>query len=185
MRLSAFSKELKKEMINYYIACPRCGHTNSLSAYQCVECGIKLANQTLEATSVEETMQLQSRTAPFMAEVDLNLNLYPGEVAIYLVEARFLLRFKYVQPIMIGRDDQPYSSNVQYIDLATYCAFERGMSRHHALIQRAKGIYYITDLDSSNGTTVNGKLIGNNHSHPLENDSLILLGKFGFVFQYG
>jgi len=47
-------------------------------------------------------------------------------------------------------------------------------SRHHAIIQRQGVVYQITDLDSGNGTYVNGKRI----TEPtlLKNGDIVLIG---------
>ncbi len=52
------------------------------------------------------------------------------------------------------------------------------VSRHHAKIERIKSVVYITDLDSRNGTKVNGTSIKPNEPHQLANLDTITIGKF-------
>jgi Protein of unknown function (DUF3662)/FHA domain len=55
------------------------------------------------------------------------------------------------------------------------------VSRQHALIARSGGSTTITDLGSSNGTVVNGRLIGDDPSHLVPGDEVVLgTVRFGF-----
>jgi serine/threonine protein kinase len=50
------------------------------------------------------------------------------------------------------------------------------VSRRHARITRGRGGYFISDLGSSNGTTVNGRPLIAHHAHPLRNGDRIKVG---------
>ena len=50
------------------------------------------------------------------------------------------------------------------------------VSRHHARITKGRGGYFITDLGSSNGTTVNGRPLVAHHAHLLRNSDQIKVG---------
>lgn len=61
-----------------------------------------------------------------------------------------------VEAYVIGRSDNS-SSYTPDIDLAIYSAQEKGVSRRHAVLVRYKGLVQVIDLDSVNGTFINGK----------------------------
>ena len=63
------------------------------------------------------------------------------------------------------------------IDLAAFDAFSSGVSRRHATIRRKGGRVVLLDLDSANGTYVNGKRLGPRQEEPLANGDVIALGK--------
>jgi pSer/pThr/pTyr-binding forkhead associated (FHA) protein len=57
--------------------------------------------------------------------------------------------------IVIGRSDEGEKSDLG-LDLAPYGAEQHGVSRVHAAFSYDKGAIYIEDLDSTNGTRING-----------------------------
>jgi pSer/pThr/pTyr-binding forkhead associated (FHA) protein len=63
------------------------------------------------------------------------------------------------------------------IDLSAYDAFSSGVSRRHATIRRRGSRVVLLDLDSANGTYVNGKRLGPRQEEPLANGDVIALGK--------
>jgi CheY-like chemotaxis protein len=63
-----------------------------------------------------------------------------------------------------------------YLDLGNYGAFDKGVSRVHAKIKRAGKGFEIEDLDSANGTFVNGHSLIGQESVQLKNGDEIRLG---------
>ena len=54
-------------------------------------------------------------------------------------------------------------------------------SRHHAMIQRIKDDYYLKDLDSTNGTLLNGQKIQSGKYFKLHSGDKITIGKTELV----
>ncbi|MFQ3566496.1 MAG: FHA domain-containing protein [Aggregatilineales bacterium] len=77
--------------------------------------------------------------------------------------------------IVIGRSDQ-HSSVRPDVDLAVYGAEEAGVSRRHALIRAEPERLTIVDLESGNGTLVNGIRLQPNVPQILKNEDRIQLG---------
>ncbi len=75
------------------------------------------------------------------------------------------------QPVLIGRHD-PQKGKVD-IDLTPYRGSEY-VSRQHAKIYPHYGRWYITDLKSSNGTFLNGKVLL--RAMPLNDGDVIAIG---------
>jgi len=66
-----------------------------------------------------------------------------------------------VEGYVFGRSDST-SSYEPDIDLFEHGAQDMGVSRRHAVLLRHRGIIHIMDLDSVNGTFVNGKRLSPN-----------------------
>ena len=79
--------------------------------------------------------------------------------------------------LTVGRAD-PDEGYVPAIDLGPYGAHDAGVSRRHAILFSAEGGVYIRDLDSTNGTRINGFDLEPNQAYKLhEGDRL----EFGHV----
>lgn len=57
-----------------------------------------------------------------------------------------------------------------------------GISRNHAIVQYERGKWYITDLNSANGTYVNGKRIEQGTPKKIGNGDIIKIGEKEFLF---
>jgi pSer/pThr/pTyr-binding forkhead associated (FHA) protein len=64
------------------------------------------------------------------------------------------------------------------IDLSKYNAYERGVSRLHAVVSIKDKQVNITDLGSANGTWLNGVRLPPHTAHRLKDGDRITLGKF-------
>lgn len=76
---------------------------------------------------------------------------------------------------VIGRSDAR-STFVPDVDLVIYSALERGVSRRHATFVRNEGILHVIDLNSVNGTFINGNRLQADVPYPLHNGDLLKLG---------
>ena len=87
--------------------------------------------------------------ARFNQRTILNLTLKDFEVSF---------RFFYddIDQIVIGRSD-PVTGSIPDVDLASYDALNKGVSRSHALIVRREGSLNLVDQGSPNGTFLNGQ----------------------------
>ena len=56
------------------------------------------------------------------------------------------------------------------------------ISRIHARIQKKGDGYWIADLDSKNGTFVNGKKLGHGEEYLLQEDDLVVFADIGYRF---
>ncbi len=60
-----------------------------------------------------------------------------------------------------------------------------GISRLHAMIKETDGRYYLSDLNSLNGTFINGDMIGANAMAEISDGDVISLADISFTFQTG
>lgn len=70
-----------------------------------------------------------------------------------------------------------FSSNPREVDLTPYGAADRGVSREHAQIHIKDNQVYITDLNSTNGTFVQGERLDPNTPKVIKKGNELLLGR--------
>ena len=76
-----------------------------------------------------------------------------------------------------GSGAQPFADNRVMIGRAPQCDIVLAVpevSRQHALVVRSSGTTTITDLGSSNGTAVNGRLLDDDPAHLVPGDEIVL-----------
>lgn len=77
---------------------------------------------------------------------------------------------------LVGRAD-PVSNYFPEVDLATHGALENGVGRRHMQLLVQNGQIVAEDLDSTNGTFVNGQKLAAKTPHPLNNGDELRLGR--------
>jgi DNA-binding response OmpR family regulator/pSer/pThr/pTyr-binding forkhead associated (FHA) protein len=85
------------------------------------------------------------------------------------------LKVQVESQLVIGRYDK--ASQVQPdIDLGVYGAEEKGVSRRHLTIRADEDQLVVVDLNSGNGTLLNGNRLEPNIPHPVKNEDKLQLG---------
>jgi hypothetical protein len=100
-----------------------------------------------------------------------------GEVV--LITERGMRRLDFLsneRAFILGRFTQLYRYT-NFIDLTPFGGKEFGVSRIHAQIHLEDGLFYITDLNSKNGTFLEGTWITANQPMKLQSGDLITLGR--------
>lgn len=67
-------------------------------------------------------------------------------------------------------------------DMTDYCLDHRTVSRLHLRIDKKEGVYIVTDLNSTNGTTVEGYQLQSNETVSIKSGDLICLAEIGYRF---
>lgn len=154
--------------------CKSCGAVNRPGEMICRECGDLLFLPT------------PSNTAK------LRLETYVADV---LVEAPHLLQLKINGQVcqtplrdgltvLIGRDISDLRGET-VIDLFPLQAAERGVSREHAAIYVEGASVFVTDLESTNGTYLNGRLLRPHQPYILRSGDVIHFGRLEARVQLG
>lgn len=71
-----------------------------------------------------------------------------------------------------------------HIDLDPFGARDKGVSRIHAQLHMANNRLYITDMESTNGTYVDGIQTQPNQAHQLRQGSNLILGRLNIQVMY-
>jgi pSer/pThr/pTyr-binding forkhead associated (FHA) protein len=163
------------------IKCPVCSNQEMEGAIFCRECGAQLAfGEGLRTTNIKVSPGFESEKS---AENNLSNSqfdpstLAPDVVAkLHLLKSGVFLPIVETQEVIIGRASEGQSL-LPDIDLGPFQAFEAGVSRLHATLRVTSDGVIITDLGSSNGTSINGLKIEPQVPYRLTNGDVVSLGK--------
>ncbi|MBA3868222.1 MAG: FHA domain-containing protein [Anaerolineae bacterium] len=92
------------------------------------------------------------------------------------------IRINLTHPAILGRAE----SNDPDIDvnLASHEAAQKGVSRHHASLEKVSNNVMLTDLNSTNGTFLNGQRLLPNQRHLIRDSDEIKLGRLVMYIFY-
>jgi hypothetical protein len=151
--------------------CEKCGKSNSPDAPYCYSCGYVLPAglRTINTGTLDDNEgsdpQVRWGTAYFGEQSILRVRIdHIGEI----IEARFDVE------CILGRAGGDAVPNV---DLSPYDAQKMGVSRQHAKLTHENATIMIQDLDSVNGTFLNGKRLLPYQPRVLRNDDELGLGR--------
>ncbi|MFQ5942784.1 MAG: FHA domain-containing protein [Anaerolineales bacterium] len=154
------------------IECPTCKHAEFVGTLYCSECGTRLV--------------LTAPIGPGGDFIDFNSPdtreppMGPGLAAGAIFGLRVMKTGDMVS--LAGRDNYTLGRSagsqaiVPDVDLDTYGAQDQGISRLHAEIRLDESGVHVVDLDSVNGTLINGKRIEPQDPHELHNKDIVQLG---------
>lgn len=191
------------------ITCPSCKHENLEGALICEACSQPLharrsaPTKTFGDSEVPETLAIprselgvaEAKVAPEQLPDDLETPravAIPGEVDEFLVSARLVIdldgdtiehTIAIQDRIVIGRVDHR-TDFLPDLNLARYAAWEKGVSRLHAAINREGDQLFLVDLASTNGTYLNGERLDPREPHLLRDGDRICLGLFELRIYY-
>jgi|SRR5688572_28076074 len=162
--------------------CPVCKLSNDVKAIVCQHCGAPLGQDvtgvpttkrvedSFEFTEEIKEQVVRAPTPPPLGMLLFLLN--KGEPVAFMIEEEFVL----------GRVGG--STAEAMVDLTNYDAFVMGVSRRHALIRAAGEKYVLIDLNSSNGTWLNGQRLVPTRTYDLPSGGVIQLGRMGLIVTY-
>lgn len=139
------------------IECPQCQHQEFVGTMFCTECGARLIS-----TSGAPTVSI-SRDEIHAESLVTKPNLSEGpELESGAVLGLRVVSTGDVVPL-IGRENYTLGRTIEGqavvpdVDLGPFDGYEQGVSRMHAEVRFADGGVILVDLESANGTLVNGK----------------------------
>lgn len=91
------------------------------------------------------------------------------------------LKFPYNARILVGRADDEETASDLMLELSHYGGETNGVSRIHAAIHDQDGMVFITDLNSTNGTRINGLPLVPNQAYRLRETDEIQLGNLTLI----
>lgn len=159
------------------IECPNCSHQEFVGTIFCSECGARLAHDTPMPTvsiSKDEIDDQAKATKPSPPEgPELSSGAMMGLRVLDTGEVVSLIGRK---NFTLGRavDGQAV---VPDVDLDKYEAYDHGVSRIHAEVRISSEGLQVIDLDSINGTLVNGDKIESQRPEPINHGDILQLGR--------
>lgn len=161
------------------LRCPNCGRENDQEVQICVYCGYPLFDtsqhvetKALDNADFEENIPKwgSSRVA---SRLDLIIELDNENTETLTFDTTGLQR------LVLGRVD-PDTGDAPQVDLTPFDAQEKGVSRQHAAILLKDSSLHIMDLESFNGTFLNGQRLIANQPRVLRDGDSVRLGYLVF-----
>jgi hypothetical protein len=143
----------------------------------CSECGAAVvSNEALTTQTIKAAVTGQMGAVATATVLPSPAAVQDNWVTLHLLDTGQMLPLAERNEFTIGRasDGQPIMPD---IDLSPYQAYSSGVSRLHAVIRRGVSQVVLTDLESANGTFVNGRRIAPNEEQPLAHGDVVALGK--------
>ncbi len=185
-----------------YEECPHCGYHNRVGTLICDNCKRAIVKSAaVEGVSTKpfsEEASIKESSAPTTADstsvspqnrpmsvTDLIAAVKSAGTDVF--EPDMVLRFEIdgsPQPIVfypkpethIGRRD-PMTGVTPEIDLTAFAGYRMGVSRDHCVLRLKEKRLELTDLGSSNGTSLNGMKLQPHAVHILRDGDELMLGK--------
>lgn len=156
--------------------CPHCKYVNPKGALICESCHVLLFTRDegeptnlLEETG-ERTYALPARRGTkTLPSARFILDMGDDRRQVVVVHDG--------EEIVVGRVDRTGSYTVD-VELDEKLAWERGVSRLHCTIRRSGDNIFLTDLESTNGTFLNGERIPPSQPQLLRDGDAIHLGRY-------
>ncbi len=153
---------------------------------------IRVLNQAIERRQAGDgllrTRELKDKKGTkTLAETDIlseDTSISPETVAVLVsgaVERPFTVTVK--KPVSFGRGN--YGKPTTHVDLSRYGAGDKGVSRMHMRLSHNDGDFYVEDLDSVNGTYVNGVRLRGSEKKQIESGTELRLGQLGMYIYFG
>ncbi|NIS81539.1 MAG: FHA domain-containing protein [Anaerolineales bacterium] len=160
------------------IECPSCKHQHFVGTLFCVECGTRLVHTTPAPTLTGERQKAIPDPGGTKPRVPEGPELHTGA----LMGLRVLSTGDVIS--LLGRSNFTLGRSIQEqavvpdIDLAPYDAYDHGVSRLHVEMRIESDGVFIVDLDSANGTLINGERLEALSPKPLHHGDVLQLGRF-------
>ena len=163
------------------IICSNCRHQEIEGALFCSECGSQLVVQNKDATQSFPRSILDMQLVHEMVnEKTEKTNLTSAKgvpvMILNLLDSGKMLTLSGKPDYTMGRvsEGQPILPD---LDLSPYNAFALGVSRMHAALRIINNQLVVVDLDSANGTRINGQKLVSRVEYPVSKGDIIALGK--------
>lgn len=150
------------------LRCPRCSQLLPTSSERCPSCDFPLHSLNIP------TLLLQHPPTHWQHERCGRTRLLAGwGVVLQVLPSGSCVTLPVKERLLLGRGPAMPAENL--IDLTPHKGLQRGVSRRHCLLVRDNDHLYIIDLDSSNGTLLNGEpLVAHRRYMVADNDKLVL-----------
>ncbi len=157
------------------VVCPVCEHENLVGTLVCQACGSSLTGQAVKF----ETQDFDSDTFDFEIRESAGTTSFSALSVLRIEIAGLDPIVVHPAPntdVTLGRRD-PERGIMPSVDLSPLAAYRMGVSRMHARIHAENEHLYLRDLDSSNGTFLNGQRLAPGQSLILHNGDEVRLGR--------
>ena len=155
--------------------CPHCDHEYRAGLVFCDQCGERILDANPEGA--RPTLPVDMALAEFFARARQSILPISDEcLFVFDDNSAESVYLPYAKPFTVGRRDTSGPLQAD-IDLSRYGAFEHGVSRIHAALYRTEDTLSIMDLNSRNGTFLNGQRLSPRLPYVLRNGDGVAFAK--------
>lgn len=153
--------------------CPACHADNPAGVLTCASCGTDLYDAFLDRIATKQLTRTHTR------QLSLDPQTPPSShpLVLYLPEQDISLGVDRESGILIGRVDEESVSDID-LDLGPYHAQSKGVSRVHLRLDAHLQKPHAIDLDSYNGSFINGEKLVPQLPYALNSGDELRLGRF-------
>lgn len=158
--------------------CPRCGTTSRSGELICSNCGYVNNPTVTTALRTDPTkLRVKRQTQSMSAATNT------GVVVLRIRGLNEQIAFDAVDNLILGRTDLEKGFHPG-VDLSAYGAAERGVSRAHAILHYEDNHLMVCDLNSANGTLLNGQRLIPNQPYNVNDGDELILGRLPINVNY-
>ncbi len=159
------------------VKCPHCGHVCRWQDKICAECNASLIAENRGVTS---RLRRPPSTLP-VHRVGTDVLTPDTPVTLQFLPSGLCVTFGLKSPMIFGRapSDEP-----DFLDLTYLNAVQHGVSRRHCSLRRDGTRLIVTDLDSTNGTSVNGEALIPYRDYVIHDGDRLILGTLHFTVHF-
>lgn len=163
------------------IICPACSTGNLEGVFYCDECGSPLVGAEVTVAVTSSTQQLQKvsdQLKPGDAKIGWGTTYLKSDtvISLHFQETGNKVTLPTQEETVLGRTDE-HTKTYPDVDLTPFGAIDRGVSRTHVTIKRGEDTVTLIDLDSVNGTFLNGQRVLPQQPRILRDGDEIRFGK--------
>ena len=159
--------------------CPVCGEENRPGIIICESCQNDLYTALLEQVSTKQLDKNRER----MLQMDATMPS-SNPIVVYIRDAPEPLAISRSGKLTFGRRDESGRTDTPDIDLDEFGAGELGVSRLHLELDAEAMPPTVTDLDSYNGSFINGQKLAPYQTYPIQSSDEVRLGRIVLRFFY-
>jgi len=152
--------------------CPVCEEDNRPGVIVCESCHNDLYTSLLEQVSTKQLDKNRERLLHMDATMPSS-----NPLVVYIRNAPEPLAIPRAGKVIFGRSDETGQSDEPDIDLEDYGANELGVSRLHLELNAGDMPPTVTDLNSYNGSFINGQKLAPHQIYPVHSSDEIRLGR--------
>lgn len=158
--------------------CIHCGAVNREGVVFCDKCGVALVPVPLA------TRQIESSGSGSTVRAGTDLLSPEGTIVLHVNDTETPVVIQVRQEVILGRTVTPADGGITYVNLAPFGADEKGVSRQHARLLREERALYLLDLNSTNGTRLNGELVPAGVERRLHDGDELMLGRLSMSLYF-
>jgi hypothetical protein len=163
--------------------CPVCKLSNEAGALICAHCGASLDKTPTEPKTTQQVGGPKIAPSEKGEQFARELSVPAEGMALYVTGSTKPIAVRKDEEFIIGRIVEGTSAE-PIVDLADLAGFAMGVSRRHVMVRSTADGYVAIDLNSTNGTWLNGERLVPTKPYALPSGAFLQLGRMRLIVIY-